>query len=168
MVDSFYSAVAQASFTLLGLWWVVLQIQYGAWMRNPRIRQAVYDISLYFLLPGMMSLLSLLAVNVTLIWRISFVAAGVVGVLEAVLSIAKTREHDAPARVIDLGNWLSLLLYPAIAAIAIRRTIPSELGINLRPLEAEGILIGLLLGLGVVLGAALFVTSDVPPDEVAA
>lgn len=52
MFDSFYSTVAQASFTLLGLWWVVLQIRYGPWMRNPGVRRAVYDISLYFLLPS--------------------------------------------------------------------------------------------------------------------
>ena len=160
MFQSFYSTVAQASFTLLGLWWVVLQIRYGPWMRDPRVRRAVYDISLYFLLPGMMSLMALLAADVSTIWRISFAVAGVVGALESALSILHTRGHDSPSRIIDLGNWLSLVLYPAVAAIAIRRTIPHEIGIELRPLEAEGILIGLLLILGVLLGAALFVKVD--------
>jgi hypothetical protein len=160
MLDSFYSTLAQAAFTLLGLWWIVLQLQYGPWMRNRRIRRAVYDVSLYFLLPGMMSLLSLLAGNVSTIWRVSFAAAGVLGAVEAIHSIATTRGHDSPALVIDLGNWLSLLLYPAVAAIAIRRTIPAEIGVHLRPLEAEGILVASLLALGVVLGAALFVTAE--------
>lgn len=160
MFDQFYSTVAQASFTLLGLWWVVLQIHYGRWMRDRRVRRAVYDISLYFLLPGMMSLLALLAADVSTIWRVSFAVAGIAGTLESLLSIAHTRGHDSPSRIIDLGNWVSLALYPAVAAIAIRRTIPHELGIHLRPLEAEGILIGLLLTLGVLLAAALFVKVD--------
>jgi hypothetical protein len=160
MFESFYSTVAQASFTLLGLWWVILQIRHGPWMRDPRVRRAVYDISLYFLLPGMMSLFALLAADVSEIWRISFAVAGVVGALESALSILHTRGHDSPSRIIDLGNWVSLLLYPAVAAVAIRRTIPVEIGIQLSPLAAEGILVGLLLGLGVFLGAALFVKVD--------
>jgi hypothetical protein len=160
MFQSFYSTVAQASFTLLGLWWVVLQIRYGPWMRDRRVRRAVYDISLYFLLPEMMSLMALLAADVSTIWRVSFATAGVIGTLESALSIAHTRGHDSPSRIIDLGNWLSLVLYPAVAAIAIRRTIPHEIGIDLRALESEGILIGLLLILGVLLGAALFVKVD--------
>lgn len=164
MFQSFYSSVAQASFTLLGLWWVVMQLRYGPWMRNPRIRRAVYDISLYFLLPGMMSLMSLLAADVSTIWRVSFAVAGVAGLLEGILSLATTRGHDSPARLVDIGNWASLVLYPAIAAIAIRRTIPSEIGIHLRPLEAEGILVAALLVLGVLLGAALFVTADVAEE----
>jgi hypothetical protein len=160
MFESFYSTVAQASFALLGLWWVVLQIRHDAWMRDRRVRRAVYDISLYFLLPGMMSLMALLAADVSSIWRVSFAAGGAVGTLESILSIANNRGHDSPSRLIDLGNWVSLALYPAVAAIAIRRTIPVEIGIDLRPLEAEGILIGLLLALGVLLAAALFVKVD--------
>jgi hypothetical protein len=160
MFQSFYSTVAQASFTLLGLWWVILQIRYGPWLRNSRTRWAVYDISLYFLLPGMMSLMSLLAADVSTIWRVSFAVAGVAGVLESILSLANARGQDSPARLVDLGNWASLVLYPAIVAIAIRRTIPEEIGIHLSPLEAEGILVATLLALGVLLGAALFVTVD--------
>jgi hypothetical protein len=160
MFQSFYSSVAQASFTLLGLWWVVLQIRYGPWMRNVRVRRAVYDISLYFLLPGMMSLMSLLAADVSTIWRVSFTVAGVAGALEAILSLATTRGHDSPTRLVEIGNWASLVLYPAVAAIAIRRTIPNEIGIQLHPLEAEGILVAALLTLGVLLAAALFVSVD--------
>jgi hypothetical protein len=165
MFESFYSTVAQASFTLLGLWWVVLQIRYGPWMRDRRVRRAVYDISLYFLLPGMMSLMALLAADVSMIWRVTFAAGGVVGALESIQSIAHTRGHESPTRLIDVGDWVSLVHYPLIAAIAHRRTIPADLGIHLRALEAEGILIGMLLGLGVLLGAALFVKVDDLGDE---
>src|SRR5688572_12185224 len=60
MLESFYSTVAQASFTLLGLWWVLLQIRHDEWIGDAPYRQSVYDISFYFLLLGMMSLASLL------------------------------------------------------------------------------------------------------------
>jgi hypothetical protein len=160
MFESFYSTVAQASFTLLGLWWVVLQIRYAHWMRDPSVRRAVYDISLYFLLPGMMSLMALLAAGVSEVWRVTFALAGAIGTLEAILSIASKQGRDSRSRLVDLGNWLSLALYPAVAAIAIRSSIPNDLGIDLAPLQAEGILVALLLALGVLLAAALFVKVD--------
>jgi hypothetical protein len=162
--ESFYSTVAQASFTLLGLWWVLLQIRHAAWMRDHRVRRAVYDVSLCFLLPGMMSLMALLAADVSAIWRVSFAVAAAIGTLEEILSIAGNRGHGSPSRIVDVGNWLSLALYPAIAAIAIRRTLPHDIGIDLGPLEAEGILIGFLFALGVLLGAALFVKVDVDDE----
>jgi hypothetical protein len=46
MAQDFYATVAQVSFTLLGLWWVLLQIRYEAWFANVDYRRAVYDISL--------------------------------------------------------------------------------------------------------------------------
>ena len=34
MLDSFYSTLAQASFTLLALWWVLLQIRHDEWIAD--------------------------------------------------------------------------------------------------------------------------------------
>jgi hypothetical protein len=48
--------VAQASFTLLALWWVLLQIRHDEWFADTAYRRRAYDVSLYFLLPGIMSL----------------------------------------------------------------------------------------------------------------
>ena len=31
MLQTFYSTTAQVSFTLLGLWWVVVQFKFDAW-----------------------------------------------------------------------------------------------------------------------------------------
>src|SRR5204863_450425 len=60
-LDGFYGAMAQVSFTLLGLWWVVVQFKYSDLMRDRRRRIQAYDTSLYFVLPGIMSLISQLA-----------------------------------------------------------------------------------------------------------
>jgi hypothetical protein len=76
MAQELYATVAQASFSLLGLWWVLLQIRHDAWFADVAYRRSAYDISLYFLLPGMMGLGSLLAVGQPTIWRVVIAALG--------------------------------------------------------------------------------------------
>jgi hypothetical protein len=157
-VESFYSTVAQASFTLLGLWWVLLQIRHDEWIADAPYRQSVYDISFYFLLLGMMSLSSLLAVREEEIWRVSFAVFGTVGVIESALVIARRRSLGA-GPLVRAADWLSVLLYGLAALVAVWSDLPSELGIELEALEAEGILVAALLLVGVSLAAGLFVTT---------
>jgi hypothetical protein len=168
MAQDFYAAVAQASFTLLGLWWVLLQIRHDAWFSDAAYRWAVYDVSLYFLLPGMMGLASLLAVGQASIWRVSFAVLGAAGAFESALSIAGRRPPRGRRPLARAADWLSLVLYALIAVVGIWRSLPTDLGLGLRPLEAEGILVTLLLLLGITLAAELFVTTGPRverPDE---
>ena len=58
-----------------------------------------------------------------------------------------------------IGDVLSVLLYGAVALVAIWKSLPDDLGIGLRPLELEGLFVGGLLLIGVTLAAALFVTT---------
>jgi hypothetical protein len=104
MAQDFYATVAQASFTLLGLWWVLLQIRYDAWFANIDYRRAVYDISLYFLLPGMMGLGALLAAQQPAIWRGVFGVLGAVGVVESALVIGGMRVLRARGRAGGCGG----------------------------------------------------------------
>jgi hypothetical protein len=157
-LENFYSTVAQASFTLLGLWWVLLQIRHDEWIADAPYRQSVYDISFYFLLLGMMSLGSLLAVREEDIWRASFVAFGTVGVIESSLVIARRRSFQV-GPLVRMADWLSVLLYGLAALVAIWSDLPGELGIELQALEVEGIFVTALLLLGVALAAGLFVTT---------
>ncbi len=159
MVQDFYATVAQVSFTLLGLWWVLLQIRHDAWFGDVAYRRGVYDISLYFLLPGMMSLGSLLAVQDPTVWHAVFALMGAVGVVESALLIAGMRGLSARGPLVTAADWMSLLVYALVVLVALWPRIPQELGLGLRPLEAEGILVALLLFLGVTLAAALFVTT---------
>ena len=57
------------------------------------------------------------------------------------------------------ADWLSFAIYGLAALVAIWSDLPDELGIDLRALELEGMLVALLLLLGVSLAAALFVTT---------
>ena len=159
MVQDFYATVAQVSFTLLGLWWVLLQIRHDAWFADVAYRRGVYDISLYFLLPGMMALGSLLAVQEPTIWHAVFAIVGTIGVVESALLIAGMRGLTGRGALATAVDWASVLVYALVVLVALWPDAPQDLGFGLRPLEAEGILVALLLFLGVTLAAALFVTT---------
>ena len=159
MAKEFYASVAQASFTLLGLWWVLLQIRHDAWFRDVAYRRGVYDISLYFLLPGMMALGSLLAVEEPTIWRVSFATMGVLGVVESALLLAGMRGLHDRGPLAAVADWVSLVVYALVVLVAVWRTLPQDLGLGLLPLQVEGILVTILLFLGITLGASLFVTT---------
>ena len=159
MLDQFYATVAQASFTLLALYWVLLQLRHDEWFGDPAYRRTAYDVSLYFLLPGMMSLLSLLAVEEPRIWRVSFVVFGVVGAVESVLVMLRRARLQTADLLVRLADVVSIALYGLVALVAIWLELPEKLGLSLRPLEAEGLLIGALLLLGVALAAAIFVST---------
>jgi hypothetical protein len=54
-------------------------------------------VSLHFLLPGAMSVLSLIAPDVTFPWRVTFATAEILGFIGAVLVVRTVREeYDAP------------------------------------------------------------------------
>ncbi|MCC6176076.1 MAG: hypothetical protein IT305_12290 [Chloroflexi bacterium] len=58
-----YGIMAGLSFTLLGLWWIACQAHMD-WLAEPTGRRMAYVVSLHFVLPGAMSLLSLVAPDV--------------------------------------------------------------------------------------------------------
>jgi hypothetical protein len=159
MAQDFYATVAQVSFTLLGLWWVLLQIHYEAWFANVDYRRAVYDISLYFLLPGMMGLGAPLAAQQPAIWRGVFAVLGAVGVVESAFVVGGMRVLRARAAPVALADWASLVAYALIVVVALAPGLPRDVGLGLRRLEAEGILVALLLLLGIALACVLFVTT---------
>jgi hypothetical protein len=159
MLESFYSTVAQASFTLLALWWVLLQIRHDEWIRDASYRRSVYDVSLYFLLPGMMSLGSLIAIQEASIWRISFAVFGCVGIAETVLLRARPGALRAAVPLVRVADLLSLLLYGLVALVAVWEGLPDDLGIGLRSLELEGLFIAALLLVGITLAAAIFAST---------
>ena len=88
-LQMFYQTVAQLCFTLLGLWWLVLQTKYAEWIGDPSRRRMITNISLYFLLPGAMSLLALLSSQVHLLWQAAFILASGLGVFET-LALVET------------------------------------------------------------------------------
>jgi hypothetical protein len=147
LLQSFYSSMAQVSFTLLGLWWVVVQFKYQDFMRDRRRRLQAYDTSLYFVLPGIMSLISLLSTS-GLLWRITFTTAAVLGAVEAVFLLATTRRAQG-SRLWRGGHYVGCGLYVLVALFAVFPSLAGKLGLDVKTLQVEGVFLALILFLGV-------------------
>jgi hypothetical protein len=156
MLETFYSTAAGLSFTLLGLWWVIVEFKHEEWMRDPARRRLSYEVSLYFLLPGTMSLVSLLALEATFLWRIGFGIAGLLGIGWTARALAAAPGHDDSSRVMRVGRWGVLAIYALIVLLAIWTDLPRALGVPLKPIEVEGIMVTLLVFLGVNFAWTLF------------
>src|SRR5690606_24378675 len=70
-VQAFYAVIGGVSFTLLGLWQVVVTSRKD-WRLSPQRRMLAYTVALHFLLPAMMSVLSMVAPGEPIIWRVVF------------------------------------------------------------------------------------------------
>jgi hypothetical protein len=142
----FYGIMAGLSFTLLGLWWVASQGR-KAWLSDRGGRAMAYVVSLHFVLPGAMSLLSLVAPDLPAMWRVTFTTAGALGVLGTVLIIRSVRRHAASEiGLVQLLQWVALPLYAAVTAVA---ADPDLVGfIGLAPIQVEAILLVILVLLG--------------------
>ena len=166
MLETFYSDLASVCFTLLGLWWVVVQFKFEAWMHHPARRRMAYDISLYFLLPGIMSLSSLLAADATVLWRLGFGIAGVLGAVETVALLRSPEESASWSPWVRAGHWVAVALYVLIAVVAVQPALVRTLGLDLSPRTVEGILVTLLVFLGAQFVWEMFArTFDAPKGD---
>lgn len=149
ITETFYVGLAGICFTLLGLWWLVLTAQHTLWMPHPERRRLGYHLSLYFALPGAMSLVSLLTPASPFFWRGGFVLMGLVGALESVhLQMGgKTTLHAS--RIARAVLPVITVLYLIISVLAISPSIPESLGIDVEPTAVEGVFLVLLLMFGI-------------------
>jgi hypothetical protein len=148
-LSSFYATMAQVCFTLLGLWWIVVQFKYHDWMRNRRRRQMAYDTSLYFVLPGIMSLVSLISSSGTVLWRITFSSAALLGALEAGYLAVSARKQDRYTLVMRWAHWAATGLYAVVALVAMLPGLVHHFGVDVAALQVEGVFLALLVFLGV-------------------
>lgn len=144
-IDAFYQAIASVSFVLLGLWWIVAQVKYEEWRGDPARRRHAYGISLYFLLPGMMSMAASVNSDVPLLWRFAFGLIGLLGALEIFLYLQSGPFRSGPQFALRI---VGAVVYLGIVALAFKPTLAMELGGGLKPREIEGLLLTVLLFLG--------------------
>ncbi len=162
--EVFYQTVAQLSFTLLGLWWLVLQTKYSEWIHDRLRRRMATNITLYFLLPGSMSLLALLATNSRLLWQVSFIIAAVIGGVTAILflrdALKSQWRNPWTIRVISLASGLGLALYILVIIVALVPNVFSAMGTT--PLTVAGVGVTLLVIVGVTLAWTYFAEPFAP------
>jgi hypothetical protein len=148
MVETFYTVAGAVAFTLYGLWWIVVQAK-PEWRQDRARRLLAYVVSLHFLLPGAMSLLSVVAPNSPLVWQTVFTAAGILGIMGVAMVLRAVREdHDAPWLVATI-QWVVLPVYVLITILALAPGIPSAIGLPLSGLQVEAIVVTAVLIFGV-------------------
>jgi hypothetical protein len=154
VLESFYQAIAQLCFTLLGLWWVVVQTRYTTWTHNPQRRRIATHISLYFWLPGGMSLLALIQTETVTLWRWAFLIASGLGLFETVRLIR--HDDDRPrSGIVRFLRWAALPLYALILLVALNPLFARLFGIH--PLVVTGVPLALIVLLGVNLAWDYFI-----------
>lgn len=113
---AFYAASSGLCFTLLGFWWVVVQFRHAELTADRETRRFIFLVSLHFIVPGVVSLASLLATGP--MWRVAFGLAGITGVIAA---IAGTRAGAAHPVLADVRRWawLGIPIYALVTVIAL-------------------------------------------------
>jgi hypothetical protein len=159
---TFYATASALSFTLLGFWWVVVEFRHDEMTANPNRRRLSFVVSLYFILPGLMSLASLLTGELPLVWRITFATAGIAGMVASVMG---ARGAGSGGSMTSIGRWLwlGLPLFALVTLVALRPDLVRS-RFALEPLQVEGTIMTLLVLLGIMFAWVLF-TEPLAQDQ---
>ncbi|MBA3533009.1 MAG: hypothetical protein H0T73_13880 [Ardenticatenales bacterium] len=149
-MDAFYETVTSFCFTLMGLWWAVVQLRREEWVPDPTYRRMAYNVHLSFFVPAIMGLGSMLGGDSGLLWRGVFVAAGLLGIVStfSIISAVKDTLHGW---LFQGGYWAAIALYSLVVLIALNPGIVRLFGTGVSPLQAEGLLVAILVALGVTI-----------------
>ena len=156
-MTDFYRTLAQVSFTILGLWLVVVELRWKSWNTSARYRLGARAVTAHFALPGVMSLLSLADPSNTLLWRMGFAVLALMGAAGVLLFDTGARDST----LTRVGHWTALALYLAIALVAVGADILAS-GFGLNALQAEAVMLSLLIFLS--LNIAFSLLFDAPAD----
>lgn len=137
---AFYSLMAITCFTLVGLWWTVVE-RHPDWKTDRRSRKLAGGVYLSFLLPGLMSTFAQVDAGNPLIWRSSFTVAALVGLV----STWPLLKLDAGPRrgPFRRFRWLVLVIYLVIVLLGLVPGVVAVTGGT--PLQAASIALILLV-----------------------
>ncbi len=140
-VSTFYALFSASCFTLVGLWWGVIQ-RNTRWVRDPTQRRAIGGVYLAFLLPALMGLFAQVGgVADPLVWRLSFILIAAVGLVATGRLLAA--DNDPDVRLIRAGVTV---VYALVAIIGAFPELADVVG--LRAIQAAALLLVLLVALG--------------------
>lgn len=140
-VSTFYALFSATCFTLVGLWWGVVQ-RNTRWVTDPVQRRAIGGVYLAFLLPALMGLFAQVGgAQGQRVWRLSFILIAAIGVVSTLrLLAAEGTPGVTPIRVGAAGT------YALVAIVGIFPALADVLG--LRAIQAEALLLVCLVALG--------------------
>ena len=140
-VSTFYALFSASCFTLVGLWWGVVQRDLG-WARDPDRRRSVAGVFVAFLLPALMGLFAQIGgVGSPAVWRVSFVVIALVGCLATVRLLAQESDRSVVAARVG-----AVALYACIALLGVFPGLARPL--SLTAIQVEALLLVLLVALG--------------------
>lgn len=162
---AFYTTASTLCFTLLGFWWVVVQFRHDELTTDPGRRRLSFVVSLHFILPGLVSLASLIAGDSSLLWRLAFGLAGAAGLVAVIVG---SRGVEAPVGAIAALRQRAWLAAPLYALITLVAAVPemARSVTGLAPLQVEGYLLVLLVLLGILFAWALFTEPRTGREEI--
>jgi predicted transporter len=140
-LESFYSVLAGACFTLIGLWWAAMQIRQD-WLEDEKLRQLAGGIYLAFLLPGAMSLGAQIGGENKLVWRSIFAVTSVIAIFALLRLMRVTSGGKTPGTMHSM-RWLLVLIYVVVLILAINPDLVKPLGLS--ALQVESFLLTLLV-----------------------
>lgn len=140
-LESFYSVLATACFTLIGLWWAAMQIRQD-WLEDEKLRQLAGGIYLAFLLPGAMSLGAQIGGENKLVWRSIFAVTSVIAIFALLRLMRVTSGGKTLGRMHNM-RWLLVLIYVLVLVTALFPDLGKPLGLS--ALQVESFLLTLLV-----------------------
>jgi len=141
-VTAFYSIVAGTCFTLVGLWWNVVQ-SHKEWFEDQTTRSLTAGVYASFLIPGVMSLGAQVSGTSQIIWQIVFVLAAATGMVSTLRLINKTQSANAIG-LFRRNHWAVVVLYGLVILFGIAPGLGTALT-GMQPLQVEGILLVILI-----------------------
>ena len=139
-IASFYGFFSATCFTLLGLWWNVVQGHPG-WMREEGLRRAVGGVYLAFFLPALMGLFAQVGGSSSPgFWRVSFVVVALVGIVSTVRLLGLTRMAQTSALPLQVA---AAVLYSVVGLVGVAPGLVDPLGMT--PVQAEAMLLIVLI-----------------------
>ena len=136
-MEGFYASLAGICFTLLGLWWVVVQFKYELFMSSQSMRLTAYVACMHFLAPGVIALVAVLSSQEASIWRFGSLAGSLLGLLASGLAL-RSADLTRAQRVEEIAL---LVLFMVMLALSF---VTTEL-FGLKPILVEA-----LINIGVV------------------
>src|ERR1700761_4871041 len=140
-MSDFYPAFSSTCFVVLTLWLMTVQQRRDEWRNDPHMKRRAFGIGLYFSLPGIMTLISLVDPTSPRLWEWSYTVVALGGA--AVMVALYSSGHD---RLTTFAYPVATALYLAIGVLAIigltRQQAPME---N----HVDQVLLAVMLFLGV-------------------
>jgi hypothetical protein len=140
-LSNFYALISATCFTLVGLWWTVVE-RHPEWKTDRHRRQLAGGTYLAFLLPGLMAMFAQINPDTPLLWRASFGTAALVGLYVNLQQIQAERS-DAGRGPFRRNRWAVALLYLLILVLGVAPELARAAGAT--PLQVGSFLLVLLV-----------------------